>query len=321
MTEAVSRALVDGIAQARQGGATAHPVLACLMNEQGSRSQLDLGNEQIPCFPFPEEAARTLCKMANYADWRRQPPGVMPDFDDLDLPYAQHVCQTALAERGSGWLSVAEIRKVLTAMHLPLLPGDVAHSADAAVELARRIGFPVAAKLASRQVIHKTEIGGVHLNLTDDGAVRRAFDQIHNRLERDHQLAAMEGVLVQPMITGGTEVIVGVTHGPLFGPLVAFGLGGIHVEILGDICVRVTPLTDRDAREMVRAIRGYRLFQGYRGHPPADVEAVEEVLLRISRLVEEVPEISELDLNPIMALPPGVGCRIVDARIRVGHTP
>ena len=111
--------------------------------------------------------------------------------------------------------------------------------------------------------------------------------------------------------------MVGVTHDPLFGPLIAFGLGGIHVEILGDVRFRITPLTDRDAAQMVREIKGYRLLQGYRGHPAADVEAIEEVLLRLSRLVEEIPEISELDLNPIFALPPGQGCRIVDARIRV----
>jgi len=120
---------------------------------------------------------------------------------------------------------------------------------------------------------------------------------------------------VQAMIQGGTEILVGMTHDPLFGPLVAFGLGGIHVEILGDVCFRVTPLTDHDAREMVRGIRGYRLFQGYRGHPAADVAALEDLLLRVSRLVEEVPEINELDLNPVFALPPGQGCRIVDARI------
>jgi acyl-CoA synthetase (NDP forming) len=113
--------------------------------------------------------------------------------------------------------------------------------------------------------------------------------------------------------------MAGVTHDPLFGPLIAFGLGGIHVEILGDVQFRITPLTDRDAAEMVRGIKGYRLLAGYRGHPPADVEAIEEVLLRISRLVEDIPEIGEVDLNPIFALPPGQGCRIVDARIRVAQ--
>src|SRR5262249_38943880 len=124
-------------------------------------------------------------------------------------------------------------------------------------------------------------------------------------------------VVVQPMLSGGVEVMVGVTLDPLFGPLVAFGLGGVHVEILADVCFRVAPLTDRDAAEMVRAIRGYRLLEGYAGHPPADVAALEEVLLRVSRLAEEVPEISELDLNPVFALPPGQRCRVADARVQV----
>jgi len=127
----------------------------------------------------------------------------------------------------------------------------------------------------------------------------------------------MDGVLIQPMISGGVEVMVGMTLDPLFGPLIGFGLGGIHVEILKDVCFRVTPITDRDAAEMVRAVKGFRLLEGYRGHPPADIPAIEDLLLRVARLVEEVPEIAELDLNPVIALPPGRACQIVDARIRV----
>lgn len=124
----------------------------------------------------------------------------------------------------------------------------------------------------------------------------------------------MDGVLVQPMISG-VELVIGVTQDPLFGPLIGFGLGGIHVEILKDVCFRITLITDRDTKEIIRSIKGYRLLQGYRGHPPADIEALEDLLLRVSRLVEEVPELVELDLNPVMALPPGRGCLIVDARI------
>lgn len=155
------------------------------------------------------------------------------------------------------------------------------------------------------------------MNLSTEQSVRDAFAAMRTRLSQAGQLEAMEGVLVQPMATSGVEVIVGVTHDPLFGPLIAFGLGGIHIEILGDVQFRITPLTDCDAAEMVRGIKGYRLLSGYRGHPAADIEAIEDVLLRISRLVEAIPEISELDLNPIFALPPGQGCRIVDARIRL----
>jgi len=169
----------------------------------------------------------------------------------------------------------------------------------------------------SRQIVHKSEFGGVRLNLQDGSAVVNAFGEIRDRLVNENKLDAFDGVLVQPMIAGGVELMVGVTQDPLFGPLIGFGLGGIHVEILKDVCFRVTPITDRDAAEMVRSIRGYRLLEGYRGHPPADIPAIEDLLLRVARLVEEVPEISELDLNPIIALPPGQGCLIVDARIHV----
>jgi acetate---CoA ligase (ADP-forming) len=172
--------------------------------------------------------------------------------------------------------------------------------------------------LASRQLIHKTDMGCVRLNLSNEADVRLAFETIRERLRQDKRLHAMDGVLVQPMQQGGVEVLVGMTQDPLFGPLVAFGLGGIHVEILGDVRFRITPLTDCDAAEMIREIKGYRLLEGYRGHPPADIKAIEEVLLRLSHLVEEVDEITEIDLNPVFALPPGQGCRIVDARIWVG---
>jgi acyl-CoA synthetase (NDP forming) len=235
----------------------------------------------------------------------------------MDFGTARTICAKTLSQEGPGWLTVEDTRALLASAKLPIAQGGVAKTADQAAALACEVGFPVAVKLASRQIIHKTEMGGVHLNLADEQAVRDAFEAIRARLAEENKLDAMEGVLVQPMLAGGTEVVVGVTHDPLFGPLIAFGLGGIHVEILGDVRFRITPLTDRDAAQLVREIKGYRLLQGYRGHPAADVETIEEVLLRLSRLVEEIPEISELDLNPIFALPPGQGCRIVDARIRI----
>jgi acetyl coenzyme A synthetase (ADP forming)-like protein len=314
---AVTQAIEEGVATARQGPGAGKPVLACLMPEQANLSLAGSGAARVPCYPFPEAAARVLGKVAAYAGWRAQPLGRVPDFADLDVGSARAVCSEALGRRGAGWLSTEETRLVLQAMRLPVARGGVARTAAEAVALARVLGFPVAVKLASHQLTHKTEIGGVRLNLSDEAAVRQAFEEIRDRLTRDKLLHAMEGVLVQPMVSGGTEVMVGVTHDPLFGPLVAFGLGGIHVEILGDLCFRVTPLTDRDAFEMVSGIRGSRLFLGYRGHPPADVAALEDILLRVSRLVEEVPEISELDMNPVFALPPGQGCRIVDARVQV----
>jgi acyl-CoA synthetase (NDP forming) len=193
----------------------------------------------------------------------------------------------------------------------------VAGTREEAVRLAEGIGFPVAVKLASTRILHKSDVGGVRLNLKDAGAVERAFSRIQEELAARNNLDAMDGVVVEKMIAGGVELMAGVTVDPSFGPLIAFGLGGIHVEILGDVRFRIAPLTDHDAQMMIREIRGFKLLEGYRGHAPADLTATADVLLRLSRMVEEIPEISEVDLNPIVALPPGQGCCVLDARIHV----
>jgi acyl-CoA synthetase (NDP forming) len=206
---------------------------------------------------------------------------------------------------------------VLAAIGVPVLSGGLAGTVEEAVRTAEQAGFPVAVKLASRTVVHKTDVGGVVLDVTDAAGVRDAYMSIRSRLAGAGLLDAMDGVLIQPMLSGGVEVMIGVTHDAQFGPLVAFGLGGIHVEILGDVQFRIAPLTEQDATDMVRGIKGYRLLEGYRGQPAVDTAALEEALLRMSRLVEEIPAIAALDCNPVLALPAGQGCRVVDARIRV----
>ncbi|HEX6531615.1 MAG TPA: acetate--CoA ligase family protein, partial [Nitrospira sp.] len=316
-TAGIAQGIQEGIAKARKSGAKTKPVFIGWIAEGDSDRTFSSVTETIPVYSLPESPAFVLSKASAYAEWQQQPSGMVPDFDDLDLSLVRTICATALSQRGAGWLTTEETRILLKAMKLPVQPGGIAHTSDEAVALADKIAYPVALKLASHRIVHKTEIGGVHLRLMDERAVRHAFESIGASLAQAGQSEAMEGVLVQPMVSDGVEVMVGVTHDPLFGPLIAFGLGGIHVEILGDVQFRITPLTDRDAAEMVRGIKGYRLLSGYRGHAAADIEAIEDVLLRISRLVEEIPEISEVDLNPIFALPPGQGCRIVDARIRL----
>jgi acetyl coenzyme A synthetase (ADP forming)-like protein len=313
----IANGILHGIATARRAGGAVIPIYICWMAEGDLERTFHAAGETIPTFPLPEQPAIVLGKASRYEEWRTQPLGVIPDFDDMNFATARAICAKALSQNGLGWLTVEDTRAFLASARLPVVQGGVARTADQAAVLAHEVGFPVAVKLASHEIVHKTEMGGVHLNLANEEAVRVAFEAICSRLAQENTPDAMEGVLVQPMLPGGTEVMVGITHDPLFGPLIAFGLGGIHVEILGDVRFRITPLTERDAYQMVREIKGYRLLQGYRGHPAADVEAIEEILLRLSRLVEEIPEIRELDLNPIFALPPGQGCRIVDARIRV----
>jgi acetyl coenzyme A synthetase (ADP forming)-like protein len=315
--KAIMDAMAQGVAAGRATGGKGKPVMAVMMTEDHANVPLTVGSETLPRYLFPESAARVLSKVARYAEWRNAPPAVYPDFEDIDAQKARDICRKVVAERGGGWLLTEEVREVLKAFKLPLPTGGVAKTADEAVQLASAVGYPVAVKLDSLKLIHKTEVGGVWLNLKTEDAVRKAFAAITGRVAATGQKDAMHGVLVQPMLTGGIEVMVGVTEDPLFGPLIAFGLGGLYVEILKDVSFRITPLSAGDAREMIRSIKAYRLLQGYRGHSPADVEALEELLMRTSTLVEEIPEIKELDMNPVFALEPGKGACIVDCRIRV----
>jgi acyl-CoA synthetase (NDP forming) len=311
-------AITEGVTAGRRNGGANKPVLACLMATTGRPAPLHADDGIIPSYAFPENAVRALGKVTEYVRWRAEPPGLFWAFDDMHTGEARALCRQIVETRGTTWLTEDEVRQVLHAFGLPLVAGSIARTAEDAAALAAVLGFPVVAKLSSPQVQHKSDIGGVQLNLMSEQAVRAAFDGIVQRA-RQHGVT-VNGVLVQPMVAGGVETIIGVTEDPLFGCLVAFGLGGIHVEILRDVAFRIAPLTDRDADALVRGIRGFSLLQGYRSQPPADVNALQEALLRVSQLVEDVPEILELDFNPVIALPAGQGCRIVDARIRVGLT-
>src|SRR5262249_25274684 len=253
----------------------------------------------------PENCARALAKVAAYAEWRNQPPALLWTFDDIRVDEARAVCRRALESRGEGWLAGEEVNAVLGAFGLLLAAGMLARSGEEAAAAARVIGFPVAAKLAARSLQHKNDVGPVRLELTREAAVTRAHAEIMARARALVPERDIDGVLIQAMVTGGIETMVGISNDPLFGPVVAFGLGGIHVEVLGDVRFRIAPLTDRDAGELVHGIRGVKLLEGFRGHAPADVDALRELLLRVSRLAEEVPEVVELDLNPVIALSPG----------------
>jgi acetyl coenzyme A synthetase (ADP forming)-like protein len=313
-SEEILTAIRDGIRAARAYG-KAKPILACVMTDGRPPVPLRVDRETIPTYAFPENAARALAKIAAYSAWRAQPLGLFWGFDDLRIDEARNICHRALTQHGDGWLTTEDAHAVLHAFGLPLAVGAVARTADQAAALAAVFGFPVVAKLASRRVVHKSDIGAVRLNLSNAQEVQEAFGAISACAPGD----GTAGVLIQPMVPGAVETIVGVTVDPLFGPLVGFGLGGTQVEILGDMRFRIAPLTDHDADELLREGRGSRALQGYRGRPAADVEALRDVVLRISRLAEAVPEITELDLNPVMALASGKGCRIVDARIRVAR--
>src|SRR4051812_44350102 len=310
-------AIEQGIVNGRRGGAIAKPILACVMGATGRPQPLETGDERIPVYSFPENAVRALAKVVAYAEWRAQPPGLLWGFDDVYGEEARTICRAAAAARGETWLTDEEVQCVLHAFNLPMVAAAVARTRDDAAASAAVLGFPVVAKIQSARIQHKTDVGGVLVDLRDEDAVRRAFDELMARAGKAGVPAHEAALLIQPMLKGGVETMVGVSADPLFGPLIGFGLGGILVELMGDMRFRIAPLTDRDADELLHEIRGFPLLQGYRGRPIADVAALRDVLLRVSRLADEVPEIVELDLNPVIVLPDGHGCRIVDARIKV----
>ncbi len=210
-------------------------------------------------------------------------------------------------------LSEVEAKQVLAEAGIPVVETQLAATKDQAVELAKKAGFPVVLKIVSPQITHKSDVGGVKLNLADADAVASAFDEIVASAKKAVPEATIEGVSVQKMAKAGVEVIIGMTKDPQFGPVLMFGLGGILVEVLKDVAFRIVPLAPRDARQMVRDIKGYPLLEGYRGSPPSDVAALEDMLLKLSAFVEAHPEIAELDLNPVFAYPDGAVA--VDARI------
>jgi acetyl coenzyme A synthetase (ADP forming)-like protein len=263
----------------------------------------------IPSFPFPERAASALARAARHAEWRRKPVGTHAKFDDADPHAARAIVDRALGE-GGGWLTSDDCAALLRAAHIPIAETREASSLEAAVETAREIGYPVVLKAAGSEILHKSDVGGVKLDLTDDDEVREAFQEMQARLGEK-----MTAVVVQKMITEGPEVMLGVIRDATFGHLAVYGAGGTLVELLNDVVFRILPITEVDAEDMLEDVNATRLLRGYRGAPPADEAAVRQLLLRLSLLVEICPEIEELDINPVKVLQNGAVA--VDMRIRV----
>ncbi len=301
--DAVATAIVEGAKGARK------PVLGTFMSAKGTPPAL----ATIPCYPFPESAAVALARAAAYGEWRSEPPGETPTFEDLHVARARSIVDRALAA-GGGWLGPADVQELLTAFGIPVAAIEVASDENAAVAAARKLGFPVALKAVGPAILHKTEVGGVLLGLKDEAAVAAACRDLQKRLG-----SGLTDFLVQAMVPGGVEVIVGVTQDSTFGPVVLYGSGGILVELVADVAFRLHPLTDIDVAAMLDEVKGTALLRGYRGAAPADESALKDLLLRTSALVEHCPEVREMDLNPVKVL--ARGARVVDARVRIGRRP
>jgi acetate---CoA ligase (ADP-forming) len=289
------------------------PVMAVFLSAQGTPEELRSADFNIPSYAFPETAAIALARAARYREWRKRPETAASEFEDLQKDEAAAVVAAALG-RGGGWLTAEETAKLCSCYGLPLVEQRIARGVEEAAAAAEELGGELALKAIAPGVIHKTEAGAVRLQLQGAEQVRQAAGEMSKRLEALGQ--SPTGFVVQRMAQSGVEMLVGVVHDPQFGPVVACGAGGVQVELLRDVSIRLTPLSKEDASEMIRSLKTYPLLTGFRGAPACDVAALEEGLFRLSAMVDDLPQIAELDFNPFMVHQQGA--TILDARIRVG---
>jgi acetyl coenzyme A synthetase (ADP forming)-like protein len=298
-------ATADEVAAAVEKTASAtdaeKPTLAVVMSSEGVPRALR-GSSSVAAFAYPESAARALGRVAERADWLRRPLGAVPELEGIDRAAAHDIVERSLAHHEDAWLDPADTRALLTAYGVPVVGERTAASVEEALAAANELGYPVVVKTAAPGA-HKTDTGGIALDVTGDEAVREAVERIG------------VPVIVQPMVRGGAELLAGVVQDPVFGPLVAFGPGGVYAELIGEAAFRIAPLTDVDADELVTSGKAGRLVAGFRGAPAASTAALTDLVHRLARLGEEHPAVAELDLNPVLALPDS--CVAVDARIRI----
>src|SRR5579872_2518727 len=315
-TAAAAKTTAAKTAGATTAGATV-PIAAVHLCQAATVEMLDGG---VPCYAYPEAAVGAIARAARYGAWRSEPRGVVPELPGVRAEDARTLVHDFLADAPSGgWLSPARTAELLRCYGIPFAPLTPVTSEDAAVQAFAEAGGPVVLKADVPGLVHKTDAGAVQLDLRSEAAVRAAYRYLTDRFGASAAVlgrsSALRHVLVQPMLSGGTEVIIGVADDHVFGPLVVFGLGGVATEVLADHAARLAPLTEADAETLISSVRSAPLLYGHRGTPAVDLAALRDVLLRVSRLSDDLPEIAELDLNPVIARPDGAVA--VDARIRV----
>jgi acetyl coenzyme A synthetase (ADP forming)-like protein len=299
--------VLEAVAGVETGG---RPVVFVHLGDSSPPATPDKAGGVIPSYAFPERAVRALGRIAAHSAWKRRPSGAIPDLRGIDLDSGRSIVERYLAgQPNGGWLPAHQCVDLLRAFGVPCVDERQVRSAEEAAEAATALGYPVVLKAAGEHILHKSDLGGVAVNLSTPDEVAETFVRMAAKLGE-----GMDSAIVQRMVRG-VEVIAGLISDPLFGPVVMFGSGGTAVELFADRVLRILPLTDSDAHEMVRSIRGAPLLFGHRGATPSDVAAVEDVLLRIARLADDIPQVAEMDINPLIATP--AGAFAVDARIRL----
>ncbi len=292
------------------------PVLGCFMGVQGVATGVEeLHRRKLPAYPFPESAARALAAMGRYSAWLEKREGRVPEFA-VDKKRAKEIIQRAQKENRE-FLTAPEVAEILACYEIPFANMQRSKNLGEILTAAKKMSFPLALKVSAAEVIHKTEVGGVRLNLASAKDLEAAYRGIMDALKSRGVNVERAAFVVQEMVAGGKEVIMGLHSAPGFGTLIMFGLGGAYVEVLQDVAFRITPVTDVDVEDMLAEIKGYALLRGVRGEPAVDLEFLKEMLLRLSQLAQDFPEILEMEINPMMAFSERSRCKGVDARMRL----
>ena len=290
------------------------PVVAVMMATDAFYEEARKRDDLPPVYRFPESAARALAQLYKYSAWKRRPL----EQDTPRFPVDKDRVARILGSAGEGYLPAAQAFSLLEAYGIPVARWRVVDSASEVTAAAETLGFPVVVKAIAPDLVHKSDLGAVKIDLRNPNEVENAVHEIESSLASHGHRA--ESFLVQELVRGGHEVIFGITTDPRFGPLLMFGLGGKYVEVFRDVRFGVPPLTRTEASEMLQRIRGVQLLEGVRGEARADFDLLEEILLRVAQMAEEHPEIVELDINPFLASGERAASKALDARVRIGDT-
>jgi acetate---CoA ligase (ADP-forming) len=293
------------------------PILTSFMGkmriEKGAKTLLEFG---VPNYSYPEEAVSAMNAMYRYHEWIKRPEKQYQSFHGLKEKAVQIFANAKKENRDR--FTDSEVHNVLSAYGFTLPKSSFARTSEEAVDAAKEIGYPVVMKIVSPQIVHKSDIGGVRTNLSNKQDVEKAFFEITTHLRNIMPTAQIYGVMIQEMVRGGKEIIMGITKDPQFGHMIMFGLGGIYVEVLKDIAFRITPLSREDAHEMIRETKTFPLLRGVRGEAEADIEAIEHSLMILSQMAVDFPQIIEADINPLLVRKRGEGAVAIDARFAIG---
>ncbi len=291
-------------------------MLASLMGlDEGIKNREIMADGNVPYYTYAEGAIRTLKAMLKFVDWINTPEGKITKFD-VDKSKVQEILDSVKKE-GRTSLLEEEGQQILRIYGFPLPKSTLAKTESDAVKAAKEISFPVVMKIASPQIIHKSDAGGVKVGLSNDKEVENAFKEIIENAKKYDKNADIKGVLVVEMVKGGKEMIIGSKLEPGFGPVIMLGMGGIYVEILKDVTFRLAPVTEREADDMISSIKTQKLLKGVRGEKPSDIKKLSDCIQRLSQLVSDFKEIKELDMNPVLVMEEGKGCKILDVRIGI----